>query len=59
MKCEIEYCNWTTFVEHGGDMEAMPADLVAWFDLLIAAREQAVRELSEGAVMVRVLTDDD
>ena len=53
IKREIEYCNLMTFIEHGGDMHALPQDLCAWFDKLIEAMELAIAQLSEGDVMVR------
>ena len=55
MKREIEFCNWTTFIERGGEPEGMPADLAAWFDRLQESRQAAVQQLAEGAVMVSLL----
>jgi hypothetical protein len=52
MKREIEYCNWITFIDHGGSVAALPPDLSDWFDRLLGARERAARELSGGTVMV-------
>lgn len=55
IKREIEYCNWVAFIDGGGDTEAMPPDLVEWFDRLQASRDKAVQELSEGTLIVSLL----
>ncbi len=51
-KRHIEYCNWLTYIDCGGDEKSLKADVSAWVTKMYNAKENYISELQSGDILV-------
>ncbi len=53
-KRHIEYCNWLTYIDSGGDDKSLKPDVSVWVSKIYNAKEKYISDLQAGDVMVSI-----